>query len=140
MSKFYALTITCLLISTTSFAHDGHDHGTGQVQATKGGVIQKAGKLFVEIVGTKKEIKVYPLKEAGADSKVLKAVPLSEVKLSAAYKLPKQASAKEIVLTQSKDHFLGNVDAGKFHRYEVIIKIESGTMKDEISYQIEPQE
>ena len=140
MSKFYVFTFACLLTAFNSFAHEGHDHGTGQVQPTKGGVIQKAGAIYIEVVGTKKEIKVYPLKEAGPQSKVLKALSLSEVKVVASYKLPRQNKLTPVSLKQDGDHFSGSVDAAKFHRYEVVLKIEAGTVKDEISYQIEPQE
>lgn len=140
MTKFYVFLFACFLTSMSSFAHEGHDHGTGQVQPTKGGVIQKAGNLYVEVVGSRKEIKVYPLKEASPKSKVLKAASLSEVKIAASYKLPKQSTGSAITLAPSSDHFIGKIDAAKFHRYEVTLKIESGSMKDEISYQIEPQE
>ena len=56
------LTITAL-ISLQVFAHDGHTHGPGQVQPTKGGVIMKGEKFYLEVVGTKNEVKFYPLKQ-----------------------------------------------------------------------------
>lgn len=140
MKKLFTVLSAILLFSFTTFAHEGHDHGTGQVQPTKGGVIQKAGDLYLEVVGTKSEVKIYPLKEAGKGAKTLVAVPMNDVKLAATYILPKGAKHLPITLTKGVDHFDGKISAGSAHRYEVKVTIESGTMKDEIAYQIEPQE
>lgn len=140
MQKILSVFFSALIISLAAIAHDGHDHGSGQVQPTKGGVIQKAGNIYFEIVGTKNEIKVYPMKESGAESKTLKPVALSEVKVSASYKLPKGKSSTPVTLNKMNDHFSGKVAAESTHRYQVDLKVESGTLKDEITYQIEPQE
>lgn len=140
MKNLFTVLAAILLISFSSFAHEGHDHGTGQVQPTKGGVIQKAGDLYLEIVGSKSDIKIYPLKEAGKESKTLVPVSLNDLKVSATYLLPRGKSASPITLAKSSDHFAGKISAGSSHRYEVKLKIESGSMKDEITYQIEPQE
>ena len=134
--------IFCLGVAILSFsyAHEGHDHGTGQVQATKGGVIKKAGTMYFEVVGTQSKVEIYPLKESGPDSKVLKAVPLSEVKITANYKLPRKNVGTPISLKPAGDHFIGTINAASSHRYEVVINIEAGKVKDEMSYQVEPQE
>lgn len=140
MKKILSVLLFSLIISLAAFAHEGHDHGSGQVQPTKGGVIQKAGNVYFEIVGTKTEIKVYPMKESGPNSKTLKAVPLNDVKVIASYKLPRGKSAAPITLNKMNDHFSGKVSAASSHRYQVDLKVESGTLKDELTYQIEPQE
>lgn len=139
MKKLFTALVALTLFSFSSFAHEGHDHGTGQVQPTKGGVIQKAGDLFLEIVGTKSDIKIYPLKAASKEAKTLVPVALNDVKLVATYMLPR-GKATPVTLAKSSDHFEGKISAGSSHRYEVKLKIESGSMKDEITYQIEPQE
>lgn len=139
MRKLFTAFTMIMLVSFSSFAHEGHDHGTGQVQPTKGGVIQKAGDLYLEVVGSKSDLKIYPLKQTGKESKTLTPVSLNDVKLAATYSLPR-GKATPVTLTKSSDHFLGKISAGSSHRYEVKLKIESGAMKDEITYQIEPQE
>ena len=140
MQKILSVFFSVLFITLSASAHDGHDHGSGQVQPTKGGVIQKAGSMYFEIVGSKSEIKVYPMKESGTESKTLKPVPLNEVKVSATYKLPRGKSSSPVALNKMNDHFSGKVAAESTHRYQVDLKVESGTLKDEITYQIEPQE
>lgn len=140
MKNFLLVSLSALIISLTVFAHEGHDHGSGQVQPTKGGVIQKAGNMYFEIVGSKNEIKVYPMKESGLESKTLKPVSLNEVKINATYKLPRGKASTSITFNKMNDHFVGKVSAESAHRYEVVLKVESGSLKDEITYQIEPQE
>lgn len=138
--KIITTVIAFLVLSSFSvLGHEGHDHGAGQVQPTKGGVIQKAGNMYLEVVGTKEDLKVYPLREAGNGSKALKAVPLSELKVAATYTLPR-GKATVVSFTNTGDHFTAKVAAGGAHRYQVDLKVESGTVKDEIQYQIEPQE
>ena len=134
------LTLVTLLLTFTAFAHEGHDHGTGQIQPTKGGVIQKAGNIYFEVVGTQSELKVYPLKEAGPSSKILKPVPLKEVKITATYKLPRKPSPTSVTFVPQTDFYKGSISASGAHRYEVLLKVEAGSVKDEITYQIEPQE
>ena len=56
MKKLLVVLAAMMFVSLSTFAHEGHDHGTGQVQPTKGGVIQKAGDLYLEIVGTKTDL------------------------------------------------------------------------------------
>jgi hypothetical protein len=140
MQKFLLICFFAFTSSLAVFAHEGHDHGSGQVQPTKGGVIQKAGNIYYEVVGSKEDIKVYPMKESGPEAKTLKAVSLNEVKISATYKLPRGKAAMPITFNKMNDHFAGKVSAQGAHRYQIDLKVESGTLKDEIIYQIEPQE
>lgn len=140
MTKLFGIFIAFVLVASIAFAHEGHDHGTGQVQATKGGVIQKAGKFYFEVVGSRSEVKIYALTESGPSSKALKAVSPKDVKITASYKLPRKSASTPITLNAQADHFQGQISAGSAHRYEVLLKVEAKEVKDEITYQIEPQE
>lgn len=133
MKFLLATTLMALAILTTSqvFAHG--DHGPTQVQPTKGGVIMQSEHFLVEAVGTKTELKLYPLREDG------KAISMSEVKMEATYTLPR-GKALPVTLTQAKDHFVGAVNAGTAHRYEVKIKAQVGKDRDDLTAQIETQE
>lgn len=114
------------------------DHGPTQVQPTKGGVIQKSDSFFVEAVGTKSELKLYPLREEG-NPKTLKAIPLSEVTMEASITLPR-GKATPVTLSKANDHFVGKISAGSAHRYQVEAKTTVGKDKDTLTFQVEPQE
>lgn len=128
----------CILISITAFAHEGHDHGPGQVQPIKGGVIMKADNFFLEVVGTQTEVKIYPLIQKDEKS-LLTPLPLKEVKITASYKLPRGKKSDNIVLKENGDHFSGVINA-KTHRYQVDTHIVYKGEKEQFTYQIEPQE
>ncbi len=135
--------ITLAIISILSFganAHEGHTHGPGQVQPTKGGVILKGEKFFLEVVGTKSDVKIYPLKKTDPKSDMLSAIPLNQVKVTATYTLPRGKKAEAITLKQEADHFVGAVNAKSTHRYQVDVAIETLGENEKLTYQIEPQE
>jgi hypothetical protein len=134
-----ALALVFILTTTVS-AHDGHNHGPGQVQPTKGGVIMKGEKFYLEVVGTNKQVKFYPTQQQDAKSMILKPIPLKDVKLVATLSLPRGKKNEAINLVQHGDHFMGDIDAKGSHRYQVDISIETMGEKEKISYQIEPQE
>ncbi len=138
MKLLLALVISLLSISL--FAGEGHDHGPGQVQPTKGGVILKGHKFFLEVVGSKSEVKLYPLKQADSKSLILSAIPLNQVKVSATYSLPRGKGANAINLKENKDYFSGEINAQGSHRYQVDVSIETLGEKEKLTYQIEPQE
>ena len=140
MKTTLSVIILPLLVSFAIQAHDGHNHGPGQVQPIKGGVIMKGEKFFLEVVGSKNEIKFYPLQQESAKSQMLKPIPLSQVKLSATYMLPRGKKAEVVTLKPQSDHFIGVIDSKSSHRYQVDVAIETLGEKEKITYQIEPQE
>lgn len=140
MKLTVAMTVLMTLFANLTLAHDGHNHGPGQVQPTKNGVIMKTEKFFVEVAGSKTEVKIYPLKAEKVGSSKLVSIPLAEVKLTATYSLPRGKKDQAITLTKSADHFLGTVDAQSSHRYQVDVTVEALGEKDKLTFQIEPQE
>ncbi len=128
------------ILSTSVSAHDGHNHGPGQVQPTKGGVIMKGEKFFLEVVGSDKDVKFYPLKQVDAKSMMLKPIPLKDVKLAATFTLPRGKKNEPVTLKGEGDHFVGAIDAKKSHRYQIDVAIETMGENEKLTYQIEPQE
>lgn len=137
--KLITLTLAAI-ISFGASAHEGHTHGPGQVQPTKGGVILKGEKFYLEVVGTKNDVKIYPLKQANPKSDMLSAIPLNQVKVTATFTLPRGKGAESIALKQESDHFVGSVNVKSAHRYQVDVSIETLGEKEKLTYQIEPQE
>lgn len=136
MKKIIFLFIA--IVSLSLYAHEGHDHGPGQVQPVKGGVIMKADHFFLEVVGTQAEIKIYPF-EQKKENALLTPLSLKNIKVKASYKLPRGKESKSITLIENGDHFVGKVDA-KTHRYQVDTLIEHDGEKEQFTYQIEPQD
>ncbi len=128
------------LFSFQSFAGEGHDHGPGQVQPTKGGVIMKGHKFYLEVVGSKKDVKFYPLKQVDPKSMMLAPIPLKDVKLTATYTLPRGKNKETIAIKNGTDSFVGTIDAKNSHRYQVDVAIETMGEKENLTYQVEPQE
>ena len=137
--KMILLALVTVLSLEVS-AHDGHAHGPGQVQPTKGGVIMKGEKFYLEVVGTKTEVKFYPLKQVDAKSMMLTPIPLKDVKLSANYTLPRGKKNEVITIKNGSDHFIGAVNAKSSHRYQVDVSILTMGEDEKLTYQIEPQE
>lgn len=136
MKKILLILIT--ITSLSAFSHEGHDHGPGQVQPVKGGVIMKNDDFYLELVGNQSEIKFYPLGQK-TEGSLLSAIPLKDFKLKATYKLPRTSEVKTISLKENGDHFLGKIEA-RTHRYQVDTFIEYKGKKEQITYQIEPQD
>lgn len=137
--KTLLLTLSLMTLNS-AFAHDGHNHGPGQVQPTKGGVILKAESFFLEVVGSNKEIKFYPLKQVDPKSMMLKPIPQKDFKLSATFSLPRSKKVETISLKPVADYFLGTLDAKNSHRYQVDVTIDYMGENEKMTYQIEPQE
>jgi len=140
MKRLIAACSLLLLLSMSVFGGEGHSHGPGQVQPTKGGVIMKGEKFFLEVVGTQNEVRFYPLKPESATGHALKPIALTDVKLTANFKLPRGAKNEALKLVAAGDHFVAKISAKGSHRYEVEASIETLGEKEKLTYQIEPQE
>ncbi len=137
---FITLSTLVLLATLSVFAGEGHDHGPGQVQPTKGGVLMKGHDFFLEAVGNSVEIKFYPLKKESAKSNTLKPISLKDVKISATYTIPRGKVSQTVVLSAKNEYFVGSISAKGAHRYQVDVNVEVGSEKEKFVYQIEPQE
>ncbi|MBL7665622.1 MAG: hypothetical protein JNM93_10860 [Bacteriovoracaceae bacterium] len=140
MKTILTIALTLLALNSPVFAGEGHDHGPGQVQPTRGGILMKGHDFFLEAVGTKSEIKFYPLKKENSKSNALKPIPLKDVKITANYSLPRGKANQPILLSQNSDYFSGKVEAGSTHRYQVDVSVEVSNEKEKFTYQIELQE
>ncbi len=136
--KNLMMMLALLSYSILVFSHDG-GHGPVLVEAPRGGVILKTEALFVEVVGTKTEVKIYPMLLTDPKGKSLKALPLKEVKLTASLTLPRAKKAEAIKLIEAGDHFVGVLAVGKTHRYEVMVNLEYLNDKDKLKFIIEPE-
>lgn len=131
--KAYAIALLFTIVPSpiTSFAHEGHDHAPGVVQAPHGGVAKAGKNVSVELVTEGTTLKIYPLDAASK--------PLAGARVSATAQLPKSKKKETVVLTPQADRFEGSFASGGSYRYTLEVKVGVGKTKDEkFVFQVEP--
>jgi hypothetical protein len=125
-----------LIVSVSSFAHEGHDHDAPTtLKAPKGGVIKALDEASVEVVYKGKNIKVYVY------DKDTKPANASRFQIEAKTLLPK-AKKEESLILQAKDTFFeAEYDAKGKHRYSLKLNVtDSKTGRtDPLTFTIEPR-
>ncbi len=58
------LILIFTLASSFCWAHEGHDHGPGQVPLQKGGVMRSLETVHLELVFKDNAVKIYPFETA----------------------------------------------------------------------------
>jgi hypothetical protein len=124
------LLATVILISTVSFAHEGHDQAPGTIKSNHGGVV-KAGKYInLEYVVTNNEVKLFPANHDGKD------LAASEIKLTVNTKLPKGKPVP--IQTETKDGgIIAKVDFKSAYRIEVTVDADVKNQKSTFKFQVE---
>jgi hypothetical protein len=124
-----ALLVT---ISNTAWGHEGHDHGPGNVQAPKGGVIRSLETVHLELITQGKEIKIYIY-----DSK-LKAADVSQFPASLTVALPKK-KAEALPIVPHGDHWMATFDPKNSRRFDLVMAIRQGGHDDKVKWTVEPK-
>lgn len=122
-----------LTLSVTSFAHEGHDHGSGQVQPQKGGVVKSLETVHLEMVNLGKEIRIYVY------DKDVKPQPTKNYPLTAKVQLPRQKQTQDLKLEVKDTYWTTQFDPKGAHRYDLILNIEQGGHKDAVKFTVEPK-
>ena len=120
-----------LMMGSYTFAHEGHNHTPGSIQAPHGGVIKGTSELYMELVSDASGLKFYPLTHE------LKAIPLSELKVSGTYQMPKKKKEK-LTLSSFEDHFETKVESKGAYRYALQLETIFKTKKESVTFQVEP--
>lgn len=124
--------IAAMLVSVFAFAHEGHDHGPGQVQAPKGGVIRSLETVHLELLTKGKTVSIYVY------DMDLKPEQVSKFPASATVALPKKKS-EPLKLTEKGDHWEAEFDAKGAHRFTVELSIKQGGHDDKVKFTVEPK-
>lgn len=128
------------LLSTHAFAHEGHDHGPGNVPLQKGGVMRTLETVNLELVYKDKTIDVYAF-STEADPKApgkLKPADVSQYPVSATIELPK-SKPTSIELKTAGDHWTASFDPKDTHRFTFVLSIKQGGHSDKVKWTIEPK-
>lgn len=131
MTKFL-VTAAFIFTSLHAFAHEGHDHGPGQVQAPKGGIIRSLETVHLELLTKGNQISIY------AYDKDLKEAAVKSFPVSATVTLPKKKPQK-IDLVEKGNHWESEFDAKGAHRYTLTLAIKQGGHHDQVKFTVEPK-
>lgn len=130
MSKF--ILSFFIAISSIGFAHEGHDHGPGSIEAPKGGVIRNLETVVLELLAKGSEIKIYTY------DKELKPQKVSQFPASATITKPKK-KPEAVTLQDQGEYWLVKYDAKGEHRYTLTLDIKQGGHQDKMKWVIEPK-
>jgi hypothetical protein len=124
-----------LLLSISSFAHEGHDHDApGAVEAPKGGIIKSTETYHVEVVAKGTSIKVYLY------SLDLKPADASGFKVQLQTEVPRSKKSENLEFKATGNMLEATYDAKSAHRYTLIVSIgKAGGHGDKLSFTIEPR-
>jgi hypothetical protein len=132
----WKLIILSMLVSVSSFAHDGHDHDAPTaLKAPKGGVIKALDEARVEVVYKGKNIKVHVYDKEG------KPANADRFKIESTTLLPRAKKEEALTLRPKDTFFEAEYDAKGKHRYTLKLKVtDSKTGRtDPLTYTIEPR-
>jgi hypothetical protein len=124
-----------LLLSISSFAHEGHDHDApGAVEAPKGGMIKSTEGYHVEVVAKGTNIKVYLY------SLDLKPADASGFKVQLQTEIPRSKKSENLEFKATGNMLEATYDAKSAHRYTLMVSIaKTGGHSDKLSFTIEPR-
>ena len=132
--KSIIITIVTVVYCLTTFAHEGHDKTPGTLAAPHGGQIKGTTQLYVELVSDSAGIKLYTFDHD------LKTIPIKDVKIEGATKLPKQKKSIKIELNTSESYLESKIDSKGSHRYILDLKVTYKGKTETVSFNVEPQE
>lgn len=132
--KSFITTLATLIIGLSALAHEGHDKTPGAQAAPHGGQLKGTSQLYVELVSDPTGFKLYTVDHD------LKTIPVKDVKIEGAIKLPKQKKSDKLKLDTSESFLEAKVDAKGSHRYTVDLKVTYKQKTETVSFNIEPQE
>lgn len=121
-----------LLVAHKALAHEGHDHGPGQIQAPKGGVIRSLETVHLELLTKGKSLSIY------AYDSSLNPQDVTKFPVSATVTLPKKKS-ENLALIPKGDHWEAEFDAKDAHRFALELSITQGGHKDKVKFNVEPK-
>lgn len=125
--------LAAVLISGSAIAHEGHDQTPGSLAAPHGGIVQGTSNLYLELVTSKNDVKLYPLDH---DSKP---VPLGDVKIDAKMTVPRKGKPEKVSFMVHEDHYMATIDPKGAHRYQLDVEASYKGKKEKVKFNIEPQ-
>lgn len=121
-------------------AHEGHDHGPGNVPLQKGGIMRSLETVHLELVYKDKSIEIYPFENQTGSKGATKLNPAdpNRFPVSAVVELPK-AKAQTVELKPAGDHWAVSFDPKGAHRFTFILAIQQGGHNDKVKWTVEPK-
>ncbi len=133
MKSLILISIT-LLITTTTYSHEGHNKTPGSISAPHGGKIKGTSQLYIELVSDSNGIKLYPMDHD------LKSISPKEIKIKGTITFPKNKNKIPLSINPLELYFESKVDSKGSHRYTVELNIIYKGKTENINFNVEPQE
>lgn len=114
-------------------AHEGHDKTPGAGAAPHGGIIQGTEHIYLELVASGDDVKLYPLDHE------MKAIPLAQTKIDAKATFPKKAKGEPVKFSAEGDAFVAKVQAKGAHRYTLDVSVAHDGKNEKVKFTVEPQ-
>ena len=121
-----------LMVSVSTFAHEGHDHGPSTVQPQRGGIVRALETVTLELLVDGKTLKIFTFDKAG------KSMDTSKFPASLTATLPKK-KPDTLKLEVKGDHWVSEFDPKNSHRYDLHLSIKQGGHDDKVKWTVEPK-
>lgn len=131
--KGLILSSLLVFLGATAFAHEGHDKTPGAGTAPHGGVIQGTDHMYLELVASGDDVKLYPLDHE------MKAIALAQVKVDAKATFPKKAKGEPVKFSVEGDAFAAKIKANGAHRYTLDVSVSHDGKNEKAKFTVEPQ-
>lgn len=128
--KNFLVSLAITLVSTVTFAHEGHDNAPGSFKSLHGGTVQAGKQLNLEVIVNGKEVTIFPTSHEGKD------ILLQEVKIEATAK-PKKGKTYSVAFTPAKNGLSATVDLKGSNRLPVEISVTNHGKTDHFTVQVE---
>lgn len=133
MKIFKLLTLALGILTAPSlFAHEGHEHAPGAINAPHGGVVKMGKEIALEFVQADGKLKIYPLTHE------LKAIPLTDIKLQGKAQ-PAKKSKVDMSFTAEGEFYTASYK-GQSYKTDLDITANYKGKTDSIRQTIETQE
>lgn len=120
-------------LSQTAFAHEGHDHAPGVINAPHGGVLEETDRFAVELVTVKEGLKLYLFDHE------MNSVDLKGVQVEGKMTLPRNKKSEAVSFKLAKDHFEAKVKAKGAYRYVLDLSVTKSGKTDKVRFNVEPK-
>lgn len=132
MKKLFLTALLALGIAP-AHAHEGHNKTPGATAAPHGGMMKGTDSLYLELVGVKNGVKIYPLDH---DSKPL---PVGDVKITGTFVIPRKTKSETVNFKAEADHFSAVIDAKGAYRYDLAVTVTHGGKSEKLKFTVEPK-
>lgn len=122
-----------VVLCSAAVAHEGHDKTPGAGAAPHGGIVQGTDHIYLELVASGDDVKLYPLDHD------MKAIPLAQTKVDAKATFPKKTKGEAVKFSAEGDAFVAKIPGKGAHRYTLEVTVAHEGKNEKVKFTVEPQ-